>query len=135
MNWVVKDVGVDLAAGVGYTDSIKRYPLWSWIPSEPWPGELCLARFTAIPKFGRNSSQLEFRYLKVIGHGDRLAVYRIIKFYPDKYSIDLEDLSRIGGVSRDIVDHLEHHFIASTPLIDHRGSPIPRLLHYVDRDA
>jgi len=92
MNWIVKDVGVDLAAGVGYTDSIKRYPLWSWIPSEPWPGELCLARFTAIPKFGRNFSQLEFRYFKVIGHGDRLAVYRIIKFYPDKYFIDIEEI-------------------------------------------
>ncbi|HDJ66836.1 MAG TPA: hypothetical protein ENF33_03920, partial [Nitrososphaeria archaeon] len=92
MNWVVKDVGVDLAAGVGYTDSIKRYPLWSWIPSKPWPGELCLAKFTAIPKFGRNSSQLEFRYFKVIGHGDRLAVYRIIKFYPDKYFIDVEEI-------------------------------------------
>ena len=104
MNWIVKDVGVDLASGVGYTDSIRRYPLWSWIPSEPWPGELCLARFTAIPKFGRNSSQLEFRYFKTDGHGDRLAVYRIIKFYPDKYFMDVEEILANQGENEIIIE-------------------------------
>jgi len=90
VNWIVKDVGVDLAAGVGYTDFLKRYPLWSWIPSEPWPGELCLAKFKVTPR--KDHSQLEFRYFKTDEHDRRLAVYRVIKFYPDKYFIDVEEI-------------------------------------------
>jgi len=92
-NWIVRDVGVDLAAGVGYTDFLKRYPLWSWIPSEPWPGELCLARFAATSRLRRDYSQLEFTYFGEYG----LIVRRIIKFYPDKYFIDVEEVLENRG--------------------------------------
>jgi len=90
--WYINGTGLELAANSGLSGLLgKRNPLWDWLPSQTWPGELALANFTYSWTAGDGDNvTLKFEYTCRESPVDGVKVTKYLTFYANKYYVDMK---------------------------------------------
>jgi len=90
--WYINGTRLELAANSGLSGPLgSRNPLWDWLPSQPWPGELALANFTySLIEISQDNATLKFEYTCKNSPVDGIKVAKYLTFYAHKYYVDMK---------------------------------------------
>jgi len=97
IKWTVKATGLELAANAKPSYEIgNRYPLWDWIASQTWPGELSIGTYETNATDGTYAGSVSISFEQNCDETPiaGLQVIKVLTFYQDKYYFDMQVIFR-----------------------------------------